>query len=383
MRLFYDGRTVRIGLSGSGYISAGLLQVLSWFEDVAVTAVLTSRHPSHDHQYPRPDLLVREIDELVGRCELVVECSGGVTRAMSVVAAAFAAGLPVVTVNAEFQVTVGHLFTPHGLLTEAEGDQPGALAALAEEIALMGFQPLVYGNVKSFLDHNPTLDDMRYQATLHGISQQQVTSFTDGTKLHVELTLVANGLNAGICPAGVRGSRRPGLEDCIAELVAAADRLGTPISDFCMPTDTDAHVFIVATHPHPVGRELAHYKLGPGPYYRFTRNRHLGHFEVPRTIKRVVETGRQLINNGTVPQIMVAAVAKTPLTVGTTVASAVGSESIRGVAVRTADNPQLLPIGLMEGCVLIHHLTPGSPVSRDDVQLAEPLAAQLSAIAAL
>jgi predicted homoserine dehydrogenase-like protein len=383
MKLFDDGRAIRVGLSGSGYISAGLLRTLSRFDDVTVSAVLTGRHPSRDHQFPRPDLLVREADELVERSDLIVECSGSVTRAVKTVAATFAAGLPVVTVNAEFQVTVGHLFTSHGLLTEAEGDQPGALAAMAEQLALMGFQPMVYGNIKTFLDHNPTRENMRRQAELHGISQQQVTSFTDGTKLHVEVALVANGLNAGVCPEGLFGVQRPDLEGCITELIAGAERLGIPISDFCMPKDTDAHVFIVATHPDPVGRELAHYKLGPGPYYRFSRNRHLGHFEVPRTIKRVIESGRPLINNGITPQAMVAAVTKTQVAAGTTVASAVGSESFRGVAVRAADNPRVLPIGLMEGCVLIRDLPPGSFVEKEDVQLAEPLVSQLSALEAL
>jgi predicted homoserine dehydrogenase-like protein len=369
---------IRVGLAGSGYISAGMLRVLSWFDDVAVSAVLTGRHPSRDHEYPRPDLLVRDVDDLLDGCDLVVECSGGVTRAMSVVGAAFAAELPVVTVNAEFQVTVGHLFTPHGVLTEAEGDQPGALAALAEEVTRMGFQPVVYGNVKTFLEHNPTVDNMRHQAALHGISQQQVTSFTDGTKLHVELALVANGLNAEITPGGVRGARGPRLEDCTAELVTAATDFGAPISDFCMPTSSDVHVFIAATHPYPVGKELAHYKLGPGPYYHFTRNRHLGHFEVPRTIKRVVETGQPLLNNGTAPHITVAAVAKTPMTAGTIIDSAVGSTTFRGVAVRAADNPQVLPIGLMEGCTLIRDLAPGAYVTTDHVQLSEQLAAQLA-----
>jgi predicted homoserine dehydrogenase-like protein len=377
MRLLSEDHVIRIGLAGSGYISAGLLRVLSRYDDVTVTAVLTGRHTSQDHEYPRPELLVRNVEDLIAHSDLIVECSGGVTRAMSVVAAAFAAGIPVVSVNSEFQVTVGHLFAPHGVLTEAEGDQPGALAALHEEVTLMGFQPLVYGNVKTFLQHDPTVENMRHQASLHGISQQQVTSFTDGTKLHLELALVANGLDAGLAPGGVIGVRSSRFEDCAAELATAGS--GGPISDFCMPTDTDAHIFIVATHPDPVSGELAHYKLGPGPYYRFSRNRHLGHFEVPRTIKRVVETGRPLINNGTAPTSKVVAVAKKPVTAGTSVTSAVGSTLFRGVAVHTTDHADLLPIGLMEGCTVVRDVAPGAYVTTEDVRLGDALAAQLCA----
>lgn len=382
MKLLADGRRARVGLAGSGYISAGLLRVLSRFDDIEVTAVLTARDAARDGEYPRPQLLVRDIARLVEGCDLVVECSGHVTRAMLVVEAAFAVGLPVVTVNAEFHVTAGHLFTARGLLTESEGDQPGALAALTEEIALMGFQPLVYGNVKTFLDPNPSVENMRRQAALHGISQQQVTSFTDGTKLHIELTLVANGLDATIAPSDADSVRGATLDDCCAELARTAQELGRPISGYCMPHHTDAHIFITATHPEPVAKELAHYKLGPGPLYTFTRNRHLGHFEVPRTIRRVLETGQPLINNATAPAVTVAAVAKTTVPAGTRIRSAVGSRTFRGIAVRAAEHPKLIPIGLLEGATVIRTITEGALLSQDDIVLSDALTALLAAHAA-
>ena len=51
------------------------------------------------------------------------------------------AGLPVVTMDAELQVTTGSYFAKKGFITEAEGDQPGCLAALDEEARQMGFLP--------------------------------------------------------------------------------------------------------------------------------------------------------------------------------------------------------------------------------------------------
>ena len=96
--------------------------------------------------------------------------------------------------NSEFHVTVGSYFVDKGLVTEAEGDQPGVLAQLHEEAISMGFKPLVYGNIKGFLNENPTADDMEYWGNKSGISLDMVTSFTDGTKVQIEQTLVANGL---------------------------------------------------------------------------------------------------------------------------------------------------------------------------------------------
>lgn len=65
--------------------------------------------------------------------------------------------------DAELHVTTGSYLTRKpGLITEAEGDQPGCLAALKEEALAMGFQILAYGNIKGFLKLNPSRDDMQY-----------------------------------------------------------------------------------------------------------------------------------------------------------------------------------------------------------------------------
>ena len=124
-----------------------------------------------------------------------------------------AASIPVVTMDAEVQVTTGSHFARKGLFTEAEGDQPGCLAALREEAVQMGFLPLVYGNIKGFLNHNPVPDEMAFWAKKQGISLDKVTAFTDGTKVQIEQGLVANGLGAGILRPG---RPRPGAPDLTA-----------------------------------------------------------------------------------------------------------------------------------------------------------------------
>ena len=40
----------------------------------------------------------------------------------------------------------------------------------------MGFFPLVYGNIKGFLNYNPTMEDMKFWSKKNGISLNQVTS---------------------------------------------------------------------------------------------------------------------------------------------------------------------------------------------------------------
>ena len=62
----------------------------------------------------------------------------------------------------------------------------------------MGFHPVVYGNIKGFLNKNPKKEEMEYWSKRNGISLGMTTSFTDGTKVHIEQALVANGLGADI-----------------------------------------------------------------------------------------------------------------------------------------------------------------------------------------
>ena len=130
----------RVGVSGTGFIARGFIAATRARSDYRVSAVLTRRPPISVDGIPH-ELLVRSAEELAERCDLVVECSGDVLHATEVIDAALHAGLPVVTMNSEFHVTTGSWFTGRGMLTEAEGDQSGSLAALAEEVESMGSAP--------------------------------------------------------------------------------------------------------------------------------------------------------------------------------------------------------------------------------------------------
>jgi len=87
--------------------------------------------------------------------------------------------------DSKLQITSGSWLAKKGLITEAEGGQPGSIAALYKEVLSMGFEPLVLGNINGFLNHNPTEEGMVYWESSQGISLEQVTSFTDGTKIQI------------------------------------------------------------------------------------------------------------------------------------------------------------------------------------------------------
>lgn len=364
----------RIGLVGTGFVSSGLVMLLQQYPWVQLSRVLTRRKVNECTEYPRQDLLTNSVDELVDHSDLVIECAGDVIHATAVIDRVIEAGLPVVTMDAELHATTGSYFVPKGIISEAEGDQPGSLAALREEALLMGFQPLVYGNIKWFLNHNPTPEEMHHWSQKLGISLAQVTSFTDGTKLQVEQALVANGLGADIAVDGLIGRESATLEEGAQAIGVIASHHGTPISDYIRAQSAPPGVFIVATHQSEQSPYLAYYKLGDGPFYTITRPYHLCHIEVPKTVRRILDGHEPLLNNSEVPSIGVVAIAKRPLSAGYRIERGIGSFDMRGIAIRIADDPDHVPIGLLRNGIVKHSIEPGQRIRFEDVDLPDSLA---------
>jgi predicted homoserine dehydrogenase-like protein len=367
----------RVGIVGTGFIAEGLLRMVPTCDGFALGRVLT-RRPGGTVENIDTELLTSSIQELVDASDIVVECSGDVVHATDVVNAALEAGKKVVTLNSELQVTVGSHFCDRGLITEAEGDQPGSLAALANEAAGMGFHPLVYGNMKGFLNHTPTPDDMDYWSKRNGISVVQVTSFTDGSKLQLEQALIANGLGATIARRGLMGLRDEELQVSANKLAAVAKGMGRAISDYVMNGALPPGVFVVAEHPFERPEVLRYLKLGDGPFYTLVKPYHLCHLEMMKTIRDVASGAGPLLNNSSAPTVNVAAVAKRDLDRGTPIPHAVGGFTVRGEAVSFAEEPSAVPIGILDRARIVRRVEKEQVLTWDDVEIPESLASRVA-----
>lgn len=368
------GSPASIGIVGSGYIAKGLIQALDAHLDLRVSRVLTRRDPATCSDFPAAEQLTNSIDELLDHSDLIVECSGDVIHATVVVDRALAAGLPVVTMNSEFHVTTGSYFVDKGVLTEAEGDQPGCLAALREDVLAMGFTPLVYGNVKGFHHPDPALEDMEFWSRKQGISLPMVISATDGTKMQFEQAFVANSFHAAIARPGMVGLVTDDLSQAARSLAEKAVEIGEPISDYIVSASQPARVFIVATHDQRQREALNYLKLGPGPFYLLTHNTTLCHLEIAKTIKRVLATGQPLMNNSATPSVSMAAIAKRALRPGDVIANGCGGFDLRGMAITTRSAPDHVPIGLIHGATVARAVEPGQMLSWPDLELPDSLA---------
>ncbi|CAN5896764.1 SAF domain-containing protein [soil metagenome] len=363
----------RIGIIGSGFIAVGLCLLARAFNDMTVSRVLTRREISTVKNIDT-SLLTQSLDEVLSNSDIIIECSGDIIHASKVVDEALKAGLPVITMGSEFHVTVGSYFCQQGYLTEAQGDQPGSLAALHEEAVQMGFKPLVYGNIKGFLNHHPKADEMAYWAKLNGISIPQVTSFTDGTKLQIEQALIANGLGAGIVQRGMLGLCDVPLSDAGIMLGHEAKSFGTAISDYVLNKNLPAGVFVVAEHPDAQPDVLRYLKLGDGPYYTLLRPYHLCHLEIPQTVRRVMAGKPVLLNNSAEPRVNVVAIAKQDMPAGHLIENAIGGWDVRGEAATITEFPDAPPIGLLSGARLRTSVVQGQILNLSDVDIPDSMA---------
>ena len=91
--------------------------------------------------------------------------------------------------------------------------------------------------------------------------------------------------------------------------------------------------------------------------------------EIPKTIREVRAGLPPLLNNSARPRIGVAAVAKKAIAPGETIAHGVGSFLLRGEAVRFADAPRHVPIGLIRNATVTRAIEPGQMLELNDVDL--------------
>lgn len=364
----------RIGIAGTGLIGRGLALEINRQAGLELGSVLTRRRPETMEDYPYKEKLTNSVEAFIQDCDIMVECSGDVIYGTEVIAKAVAASVPVITMNAELQVTTGSYFAKRGFITEAEGDQPGCLAALHENAVQMGFKPLVYGNIKGFLDLDPKQEEMEYWSNRNGLTLDKTVSFTDGTKVQIEQALVANGLGAGIAVKGLLGQASDDLMGAGASMAEMASRKGYPICDYVLSPKAPPGVFITAEHTPDQQEALRYYKMGEGPYYTLIQNHHLCHLEIIKTINRVINGGGVLLNNGMRPVIGVAAVAKRALCPGETIQKGIGSFQVRGEAVELASDTAHVPIGLLVNAVVKRKVEKGQTLTFDDVDIPDSLA---------
>ncbi len=398
-------RPIRVGMVGAGFMGRGIaLQVATAVPGMELVAI-ANRHVEGARRAfdgAGQGQLVSEVENssaleaaiLEGRravtddamllcrapeIEAIVEVTGTIEHAATVVLEAIRHGKHVIAMNAELDGTLGPLLKRYAeqagvIFTNADGDQPGVIMNLYRFVKGIGVRPVLCGNIKGLHDpyRNPTTQEgfaLRWKQKAH-----MVTSFADGTKISFEQAIVANATGMRVARRGMHG---PTVEagTPIGETVnlyPLEDLMqGAGIVDYVVGAEPSPGVFVLGTLEDPTQKHyLELYKLGPGPLYCFYTPYHLCHFEVPHTVARAVLFGDAAIACQGPPMVEVVAAAKCDLAAGT-VLDGIGYYMTYGLAENAvvALREGLLPMGIAEGCRLRRALPKDTVLRYQDVEL--------------
>ncbi|MFE7781821.1 NAD(P)H-dependent oxidoreductase [Streptomyces nigrescens] len=396
-----EGRPIRVGMVGAGYMGRGLVRHISTSVAGMRVAAISNRHAANAERayteaglaHVRADtagtisaavaggrpVVTEDAFALIAAegIDCLVDVTGAVEFGARVTVAAIERGLPVVTMNAELDCTVGPLLahrarTAGVVLTGADGDQPAVQANLLRFVRSLGVSPLVAGNVKGFQDEYRTPTTQQPFAKRWGQNVRMITSFTDGTKVSFEQAIVANAFGFTVPRRGMYGRDHTGHVDELTGMYDVDElREFGGIVDYVVGAKPAPGVYVLGTHDDPAQRQyLELYKLGRGPLYSFYTPYHLCHFEVPHTVVRAVDFGDAALTPPAGPRVDVVATAKRDLPAGT-VLDGIGGYDSYGVAeshaVTRAEG--LLPMGISEGCVLRRAVARDTVLSYADVSL--------------
>jgi predicted homoserine dehydrogenase-like protein len=307
--------------------------------------------------------------------EAVIEATGDVEHGAAVTMHAIEHGKHVVLVNAEVAATFGPILRAHAdradiVVSYTDGDEPGILVNLYRYAKAIGYRPVLAGNVKGLLDPYRTPETQRQFAAEWGQKPRMVTSFADGTKLSLEMALVANATGFGVARRGMMGHQCAHVKD-VPSLFDADSLLGGGLVDFVLGAEPGSGAFLVVYDDGPKRQELMRYfKLGDGPFYVFYQPWHLPHLEAPLTAARAVLFHDAAVSPRDGPVCEVVSVAKRSLQAGETL-DGIGGFMCYGVIDNStvARSENLLPIALSHDCTLRRDVPQDEAIALDDVDL--------------
>lgn len=318
---------------------------------------------------PKDALLTTDPSELLKlRPDILVEATTSILPAALLVSRALGEKVNVVLMNSEVDQTFGRLLARKAeangvILTSDAGDQHGVLIRIIEEIQGMGFEVVMAGNNKGFLDRHANPESVREEAAKRHLSLRQCTAYTDGTKLAIEMAILANAVGLSILQTGMIGPRVQHVEDALQVFdLTGARRLGGVV-DYVLGANPGGSVFVIGYSDDQEDRfYMDYYKMGKGPYYLFMRPYHLCHFETPLAIRRIMQCHKPvLVQNHHI--VEVGCRAKTTLEAGTRL-EGIGGHHLYGVL----DKADRLPIGLAEDTILLSPKEKDMEIAWEDVR---------------
>ena len=394
-----EGRPVRVAVVGTGFMGAGLLRQIRAIRGMTVVAaanrtlekavlglqsagagagdISVCNSPEEAQRAVARGEVVTTSDLLLPAAipdvDVVMEATGNVGVGAAVAMAAIAHGKHIVAANPECQATVGAVIQRRAeeagvVYSDIDGDQPGLIMNLYTYCTGLGLQAVVAGNCKGVLKRYATPATQARFADENGISPWIATAAADGTKLNLEMAIVANA-TAMLPPTRGMTGLTTTVDTLVEDFGRAGLLSGGPSVDYTFGIESG--VFIVArSDDEALRREWRYLKMGDGPYYLFYEPRVLCHFDAPLSAAQAVLYGTPTIAPKGPPSTEVVAIAKTGLAAGT-VLDGIGGYHCYGEILGAREASGLLPVGLSEGAVLKRDIAIDTPIELDAVEFGE------------
>lgn len=318
--------------------------------------------------------------------DIVHECTGNILSGAKAAIFSIENRIPFTTINSEMDATIGLILSKKAsekgtIYTNTEGDQPGCLAEMIDTVVSWGFEPRIVGNCKLFLDHYQTPKGVMPWVP-EGGNPYSYSGAADGSKMSLELTVVANAFNFPPLKRGMYGptTKKTEIIKTFNNLINLDNLSGGHI-DFTLGStepDMGGPVFVIGyTKNECLKVEMKNYKKGKGPYYLFFRDHHLGSIEAPLTIAKTLLFKKVFLS----PKVWcseVIAVAKRDLKAGTKL-DEIGGYDYYGVVEKAdiAFKERMLPLGLASFTTLRKDIKKDEIITYNDVEIENNFAVNL------
>ncbi|WP_227021607.1 homoserine dehydrogenase [Oceaniferula marina] len=373
---------IRVGLAGAGCMGMGIARQiartpgmhLSW---VADTDLASAEMAASFDSSCRAGV---SVDQMFDRepVDAFVESTNTIGPALDYCLRAIEERAHLVLMNAEVDLAFGPELLAASdqqgvMMTSDAGDQHGVLASMIHEIELWGFDIVQAGNIKGFLNRYATAEDLMGEAAKRNLNPIQCCAYTDGTKLNIEMAVLANAMGYVPVREGMSGPRASRVEQAL-DLFDFSKYPSLGVVDYLLGAEPGGGVYVIGRCGDEVQIPyLSYYKLGDGPYYLFYRPYHLCHLETPGAIARVVLGQDAVLQPWAGRVTEVYARAKCDLPAGTKIEHAIGGDAFYGMI--DCCSPARVPIALLE-CepggqkpILARGLQKDEPLHWEDVEM--------------
>ena len=357
-------KPIDVALVGAGSMGQGIAYQVGWTPGMRIVAVcdrdVNAARSAARAAAPASDseIVISSDDEFArsGLHELnydvLVEATNSMGFAAEVCGSAIRSGKHVVLMNAEVDLAFGawlHRLAVENkvVVTSDAGDQHGVIMKMMDEIQLWGFRPVMAGNIKGFLNRYATAESLAHEAAIRRLNPIQCCAYTDGTKLSIEMALIANATGMIPTTTGMVGPAAEHVRD-VFHLFEFEKYPAGGVVDYILGAQPGGGVFVVGHCDHEFQVPyLKYYKLGDGPYYLFYRPYHLCHLETPSAIASAFLDGHEILRTKSPPVAEVYSWAKCDLAKGDEIRVALGGKHCYGMIDVCTDDDRV-PITLLE-----------------------------------